>query len=60
MRTDVPWREDIANAISSVIELHDYDLTQEEKFDIIIMVEKLTNICCRLDREHKSEYESIL
>lgn len=49
-----------ANAVYGLSKLFDFDLTRDEKFDILIMIEKVQDIYARLERERKSEFESIL
>lgn len=49
-----------ANAVCVLANLTDFDLTTDEKFDILSMIEKVQDIYARLERERKSEFESIL
>ena len=52
--------EIVANTLATMYKLCDYDLTTEEKFDIVNIAEHLINIASRFRKEMKSEYESIL
>ena len=54
------YEDKFANAVCGLAELTDFDLTTDEKFDILSMIEKVQDIYARLERERKSEYESIL